>query len=191
MQVPGSTVHALGPWCWVQARPGPQYMRAPGPRSITAPRAHLICGAPGPPARHRPLAPGGRQRSARRAGAARSAGADSGSRGRLGEGLAPPGLGAAGSLSGGFPSVPCVPVLGPGGQDDHPTPRPAVPRIAFLRKVSAVPSAGPTGGARGPPRGSAGGDVGRAGGGPRGVGGVPCSLSNRSISASTPLHGPY
>uniref|UniRef100_A0AC11D2L2 Uncharacterized protein n=1 Tax=Ovis aries TaxID=9940 RepID=A0AC11D2L2_SHEEP len=27
---------------------------------------------------------------------------------------------------GASPSVPCVPVLSPGGQDDHPTPRPAV-----------------------------------------------------------------
>lgn len=55
------------------------------------------------------------------------------------------------------------------------------PRMAFLRKVSAVPSAGPGRGA-GTTSGKCrrGRGLGWAGGGPGGVGGVLCGLSNLS-----------
>lgn len=194
MQVPGRAVHALGPWCWVQARPGPQCMRAPGTTEHP--------GAPGAPHLRRPRPAGPTPPpGARWPPAQRSPGGCSALIGRRGFGFpgmrvgarraAPLRLGSrprARSL-GASPSVPCVPVLSPRDQDDHPTPGPAV------QAEDGVSAEGERGAVRwalpGPPRGSAGGDVGRAGGGPRGVGGVPCGLSNRSISASTPPHGPY
>lgn len=58
------------------------------------------------------------------------AGADSGSRGRGSRARRAASLrlgsGPRARSPGASPSVPCVPVLSPGGQDDHPTPRPAV-----------------------------------------------------------------
>lgn len=131
MQVPGRAVHALGPWCWVQARPGPQCMRAPGTTEHP--------GAPGAPHLRRPRPAGPTPPpGARWPPAQRSPGGCSALIGRRGFGFpgmrvgarraAPLRLGSrprARSL-GASPSVPCVPVLSPRDQDDHPTPGPAV-----------------------------------------------------------------